>query len=363
MWGNAFAVEPTLHQSAYFRPPNRDRRLAGLYFAGGGTHPGAGMPGVLLGAEVTAGLSCAADRAARAARRGSAAMSTDAAWPRPRRCDPSARRPRRAAPRARGAAHDEPGRPHLLARLPAAAARLPRRRLPPLPRVPHARRPRRRAPTRGRRARRGGGRLGGGRGPPRRTPRDRRAGADRRAARRCRAPPSPPSARACAPTWRARRSPREADVDRYCYRVAGTVGEVMAAVLGTRDAPRARPAAAALGHGDAAHEHPARHRRGRRGGPAVPRPGDRAALRRAGAGRARGAAARPDRARRRALRRGPRRRRAAAPGPRRGARRRVDVPRDPAPDRARRLRRAARPRGRRARRKLWIARPARAFAS
>ena len=40
VWGNAFAVEPTLHQSAYFRQPNRDRRLAGLYFAGGGTHPG-----------------------------------------------------------------------------------------------------------------------------------------------------------------------------------------------------------------------------------------------------------------------------------------------------------------------------------
>jgi phytoene desaturase len=59
VWGNAFAVEPTLHQSAYFRPPNRDRRLAGLYFAGGGTHPGAGVPGVLLGAEVTAGLIAA----------------------------------------------------------------------------------------------------------------------------------------------------------------------------------------------------------------------------------------------------------------------------------------------------------------
>ncbi len=56
VWGNAFAVEPTLHQSAYFRAPNRDRRLGGLYFAGGGTHPGAGVPGVLLGAEVTAGL-------------------------------------------------------------------------------------------------------------------------------------------------------------------------------------------------------------------------------------------------------------------------------------------------------------------
>ena len=36
VWGNAFAVEPTLHQSAYFRAPNRDRRLAGLYFVGGG---------------------------------------------------------------------------------------------------------------------------------------------------------------------------------------------------------------------------------------------------------------------------------------------------------------------------------------
>ena len=49
VWGNAFAVEPTLHQSACFRQPNRDRRLAGLYFAGGGTHPGAGVPGRAAG--------------------------------------------------------------------------------------------------------------------------------------------------------------------------------------------------------------------------------------------------------------------------------------------------------------------------
>lgn len=56
VWGNAFALEPTLQQSAYFRQPNRDRRLRGLYFAGGGTHPGAGIPGVLMGAEVTSGL-------------------------------------------------------------------------------------------------------------------------------------------------------------------------------------------------------------------------------------------------------------------------------------------------------------------
>jgi phytoene desaturase len=54
--GNAFATEPTLHQSAYFRTPNRDRGLAGLYHVGGGTHPGAGIPGVLMGAQVTAGL-------------------------------------------------------------------------------------------------------------------------------------------------------------------------------------------------------------------------------------------------------------------------------------------------------------------
>lgn len=54
--GNAFGVEPTLHQSAWLRPPNRDRGVAGLYRVGGGTHPGAGVPGVLLGAEITAGL-------------------------------------------------------------------------------------------------------------------------------------------------------------------------------------------------------------------------------------------------------------------------------------------------------------------
>jgi phytoene desaturase len=54
--GNAFAVEPTLQQSAYFRQPNRDRVVAGLYYVGGGTHPGAGLPGTLLTAQVTADL-------------------------------------------------------------------------------------------------------------------------------------------------------------------------------------------------------------------------------------------------------------------------------------------------------------------
>jgi phytoene desaturase len=72
--GNAFAIEPTLHQSAYFRPHNRDRRIRGLYLAGGGTHPGAGIPGVLLGAEVTAGL-VAADRGLTGRRRRAAATA------------------------------------------------------------------------------------------------------------------------------------------------------------------------------------------------------------------------------------------------------------------------------------------------
>ena len=71
-WGNAFAVEPTLQQSAWLRPHNRDRALRGLYLVGGGTHPGAGIPGVLLGAEVTAGL-IARDHPATGGRRRAAA--------------------------------------------------------------------------------------------------------------------------------------------------------------------------------------------------------------------------------------------------------------------------------------------------
>ena len=57
--GNAFAVEPTLQQSAYFRAPNRVPGVEGMFHVGGGTHPGAGIPGVLLGAEVTAGMVAA----------------------------------------------------------------------------------------------------------------------------------------------------------------------------------------------------------------------------------------------------------------------------------------------------------------
>jgi phytoene desaturase len=54
--GSAFSLQPTLWQSAYFRVHNRDKRIAGLYFAGAGTHPGAGIPGVINSARATAGL-------------------------------------------------------------------------------------------------------------------------------------------------------------------------------------------------------------------------------------------------------------------------------------------------------------------
>ena len=51
--GNAFSIEPRLTQSALFRPHNRSEEIRNLYFVGAGTHPGGGVPGVLLSAEAT----------------------------------------------------------------------------------------------------------------------------------------------------------------------------------------------------------------------------------------------------------------------------------------------------------------------
>ena len=51
--GSAFSVAPTLTQSAYFRPQNRDPDIPGLYLVGAGTHPGAGVPGVVNSAKAT----------------------------------------------------------------------------------------------------------------------------------------------------------------------------------------------------------------------------------------------------------------------------------------------------------------------
>jgi phytoene desaturase len=50
--GAAFGPEPLLTQSAYFRFHNRSPDVGGLYFVGAGTHPGAGVPGVLNSAKV-----------------------------------------------------------------------------------------------------------------------------------------------------------------------------------------------------------------------------------------------------------------------------------------------------------------------
>jgi phytoene desaturase len=54
--GSAFSLEPILTQSAWFRPHNRDAELTNLYLVGAGTHPGAGVPGVIGSAKATAGL-------------------------------------------------------------------------------------------------------------------------------------------------------------------------------------------------------------------------------------------------------------------------------------------------------------------
>jgi phytoene desaturase len=52
-YGAGFSIEPRILQSAYFRPHNISEEVAGLYLVGAGTHPGAGLPGVISSAEVT----------------------------------------------------------------------------------------------------------------------------------------------------------------------------------------------------------------------------------------------------------------------------------------------------------------------
>jgi len=49
--GNAFGLSPTLLQTGFMRPHNRSEDVPNLYFVGAGTHPGAGVPGVLLSAQ------------------------------------------------------------------------------------------------------------------------------------------------------------------------------------------------------------------------------------------------------------------------------------------------------------------------
>ena len=50
--GAGFGLEPTLTQSAWFRPHNASEDVRNLFLVGAGTHPGAGLPGVLSSARV-----------------------------------------------------------------------------------------------------------------------------------------------------------------------------------------------------------------------------------------------------------------------------------------------------------------------
>ena len=43
-------------RGAFLRPPNKDRRVRGLYYVGGSTHPGGGTPTVLMSATITSNL-------------------------------------------------------------------------------------------------------------------------------------------------------------------------------------------------------------------------------------------------------------------------------------------------------------------
>ncbi len=54
--GSAFSLEPILTQSAWFRAHNRDDEIGNLYVVGAGTHPGAGIPGVVGSAKATSRL-------------------------------------------------------------------------------------------------------------------------------------------------------------------------------------------------------------------------------------------------------------------------------------------------------------------
>ena len=55
-YGAGFSMEPRILQSAWFRPHNISEEVDGLYLVGAGTHPGAGLPGVVVSADVACQL-------------------------------------------------------------------------------------------------------------------------------------------------------------------------------------------------------------------------------------------------------------------------------------------------------------------
>jgi phytoene desaturase len=79
--GNAFGMAPVLQQSAWFRPHNLSEELPGLFLVGAGTHPGAGLPGVLSSAKVLDALLPEGQAWPRAAAGRSAVATTSSAEP------------------------------------------------------------------------------------------------------------------------------------------------------------------------------------------------------------------------------------------------------------------------------------------
>jgi phytoene desaturase len=79
--GSAFSLAPRLSQSAWFRPHNQDPKIPGLYIVGAGTHPGAGLPGVINSAKASVGLMLQQDGIvpAAGAKRPAAAGATESA--------------------------------------------------------------------------------------------------------------------------------------------------------------------------------------------------------------------------------------------------------------------------------------------
>jgi phytoene desaturase len=74
--GAAFSIEPILTQSAWFRPHNRSEDIDNLYFVGAGTHPGAGLPGVLSSSKIVEDLILAASEQPSPVRGRQMALST-----------------------------------------------------------------------------------------------------------------------------------------------------------------------------------------------------------------------------------------------------------------------------------------------
>ena len=60
-WGAGFSISPIFTQSAYFRFHNKSEDIKNLYFVGAGTHPGAGVPGVISSAKVLESLLTQSD--------------------------------------------------------------------------------------------------------------------------------------------------------------------------------------------------------------------------------------------------------------------------------------------------------------